>query len=109
MLSYFIICNTVKPMSIAMVKLASVPISTYSVVLISCALLNSPNRKIDFAANKNPIPSAFPVNINVNIRMRSKYPIHLPAFGRLLSAIAVGVHFLINRLKNTEVGFSVNK
>ena len=43
-------------MSIAMVKLASVPISTYSVVLISCALLNSPNRKIDFAANKNPIP-----------------------------------------------------
>ena len=65
-------CNTAKPTNIAIVKLASVPISTYSVVLISCALFNSPKRKMDFAANKKPIPSAFPVRIKVKIRMRSK-------------------------------------
>lgn len=106
---YYKICNTVKPISIAIVKLANVPISTYSVVLISCALFNSPKRKIDFAANKNPMPSAFPINMKVNIRIRSKYPIHFPALGRLFSAVAEGVHFLMNRLKNIEVGFNINK
>ena len=56
----------------AMVKLASVPIRTYSVVLISLLLLNSPNRKIDLAARRNPIASIFPINIKVIINIRSR-------------------------------------
>lgn len=55
------------------------------------------------------MPSAFPVKMKVNIRIRSKYQIHFPAFGRLFSAVAKGDHFLMKRLKNTDVGFSTNK
>lgn len=65
-----------------MVKLARVPIKTYSVILISLALFNSPKRNIDFAANKKPTPSKLCVKMNVNIRIRSKYPIHNPAWGK---------------------------
>ena len=49
--------------------------STYQYILrsfISCALLNSPKRKIDLAASKKPIPSVVPVSMKVNISMRSK-------------------------------------
>jgi hypothetical protein len=54
-------------MRTAIAKLASVPINTYSVVRISLALLNSPKRKTDFAARRNPTPSKLPMRTNVRI------------------------------------------
>lgn len=64
----------ITPTKIAIVKLEKVPISTYSVVLMSFALFNSPNLNIDLAANKKPTPSIFFVSMKVRIRIRSKYP-----------------------------------
>ena len=55
----------------AMVKLANVPINTYSVVRISLALFNSPKRKTDFAAKRKPTPSKLPTRTNVSIRILS--------------------------------------
>jgi hypothetical protein len=55
--------RSTSPVSMAIVKLANVPIKTYSVVFISCPLLNSPKRKIDFAANRKPIASLNPTKI----------------------------------------------
>ena len=55
------------PVRMAMVKLANVPINTYSVVRISFALFNSPKRKTDFAANRKPTPSKLPTRTNVSI------------------------------------------
>lgn len=69
------------PINIAIVKLANVPMSTYSVIFMSLALFSSPNLKTDFAANKNPMPSILSVNMNVKINILSRYPIHLPALG----------------------------
>ena len=80
----------------AMVKLDSVPISTYSVIFTSLAFVNSPKRKTDFAARRNPIPSMQPTNINVSIRILSKYPIQAPALGRLFLSFPSGVHFAMN-------------
>ncbi len=40
---------------IAIKKLTSVPISTYSVSRLSLAVVNSPNRKMDLAASRKPI------------------------------------------------------
>ena len=55
----------------AIVKLANVPIRTYSVVWISLALFNSPTRNTDFAANKKPTPSKLPTRTNVRINILS--------------------------------------
>ena len=55
----------------AIVKLANVPIRTYSVVWISLALFNSPKRNTDFAANKKPTPSKLPARTNVRINILS--------------------------------------
>ncbi|WP_071145155.1 hypothetical protein [Bacteroides ihuae] len=44
----------------AMLKLANVPIRTYSVVRISPALFNSPNLKMDFAANRRKAQPLYP-------------------------------------------------
>ena len=95
------------PVSIAMVKLASVPINTYSVVRISFALFNSPKRNTDFAASKKPTPSILPISTNVSIRIRSIYPIHSPAFGRLCMFGDAGVHFSRNIPKRMDEGFSI--
>ena len=46
--SLYIIRDIASPVRIAMVKLARVPINTYSVVRISFALFNSPKRNTDF-------------------------------------------------------------
>lgn len=59
------------PVKIATEKLANVPIRTYSVVRISLALLNSPKRNTDFAANKKPTPSKLPTKTNVSINILS--------------------------------------
>lgn len=89
-----------------MAKLVKVPISTYSVVFMSCALFNSPNLNTDFAANKKPIPSMLSVKINVSINMRSKYPIHLPAFGKPCVDISSGIQhsYLMNNFIRIDVG-----
>ncbi|MEA5005790.1 MAG: hypothetical protein VB022_05175 [Rikenellaceae bacterium] len=92
-----------------MVKLENVPIMTYSVVFISFALLSSPKRKMDFVANKKPTPSTFWVRIKVKINVRSKYPIHLPALGRLSSLESLGVHLFIKELRKTDVGLITSK
>lgn len=57
------------PINMAIVKLANVPMSTYSVILISLALFSSPKRNTDFAANKNPVPSILSVNMKVRINI----------------------------------------
>lgn len=82
-----------KPINMAIVKLANVPMSTYSVIFISLALFSSPNLKTDFAANKKPIPSMLSVNMKVRISILSKYPIHLPALGRPCDEASDGIHF----------------
>ena len=97
-----------KPINMAIVKLANVPMSTYSVILMSLALFSSPNLKTDFAANKNPIPSILSVNMNVRISILSRYPIHLPALGKPCDEALDGIHFS-NSIKDfikTEVGTS---
>lgn len=76
----------------AIVKLANVPINTYSVVLISLLLFNSPNRKIDFAASKKPIISILPISTKVKIKTRSRYPIHFPAFCKLRDTVLLTRH-----------------
>ena len=65
------ICDNAIPVRMAMVKLANVPINTYSVVRISFALFNSPKRKTDFAANRKPTPSKLSTRTNVSIRILS--------------------------------------
>ena len=60
-------CVIAIPVRMAIVKLANVPIRTYSVVWISLALFNSPKRNTDFAANKKPTPSKLPTRTNVRI------------------------------------------
>ncbi len=62
---------TAMPIRMAIVKLANVPIRTYSVVRISLALFNSPKRKTDFAANKKPTPSKLPTRTKVSIKILS--------------------------------------
>ena len=49
--------KAIPPIMVAIAKLANVPTSTYSVCLTSEGSFRSPKRKIDFAANKKPIPS----------------------------------------------------
>lgn len=61
-----------KPINMAIVKLANVPMRTYSVIFISLALFSSPKRKTDFAASKKPIPSMVFVNMNVRINILSR-------------------------------------
>lgn len=97
-----------KPINMAIVKLANVPMSTYSVIFISLALFSSPNRKTDLAANKNPIPSILCVNMKVRISILSRYPIHLPAFGKPCEDASEGSHFSnsINDFIRIEVGAS---
>ena len=97
------------PTNIAMVKLASVPIITYSVVLISLALFNSPKRNIDLAAKRKPIPSKLPMVMKVSMRVRSKYPIHLPAFGRLCEWTESGIHCLRKRFNKMAEGLNINR
>ena len=97
-----------KPINMAIVKLANVPMSTYSVILISLALFSSPKRKTDFAANKNPIPSILSVNMKVRISILSRYPIHLPALGKPCDEVSDGIHFSysIKDFIKMEVGAS---
>ena len=75
--------RSTSPVSMAIVKLANVPIKTYSVVFISCPLLNSPKRKIDFAANRKPIASLNPTKIKVKIRPVSYTHLTLPTNSRV--------------------------
>ena len=82
-----------KPINMAIVKLANVPMSTYSVIFISLALFSSPNLKTDFAANKKPMPSILSVKMKVRISIRSRYPIHLPALGKPCDEASDGIHF----------------
>lgn len=75
---------------------------------MSLALFSSPNLKTDFAANKKPIPSILSVNMNVKISILSRYPIHLPAFGKPCDEASDGIHFS-NSIKDfikIEVGAS---
>ena len=93
----------------ATVKLKNVPINTYSVTFKSFDLFNSPNLNMDFAANRNPIPSIFSVNMNVSISILSRKPIHFPAFGRPFKEGLVGTHELYSMKDFTrmEVGVRI--
>lgn len=67
------------PVIMAMPKLTSVPIKTYSVSLRLFASFKSPNRNTDLAAIKNPTPSGCPEAKNANTKSRSKIPMYFPA------------------------------
>lgn len=70
------------PKTIAITKLIIVPIKIYSASSLLFLEVSSPNRKIDFAAIKNPIASNWSNNTNIKIKIRSRHPIHKPAFSR---------------------------
>ena len=69
-------------------KLKKVPIKTYSVKCLSFALFKSPNLKIDFAANKKPIPSQKLATTKPKINNRSKIPMYLPALNIIFSLVS---------------------
>ena len=97
------------PVRMAAVKLKKVPINTYSVTFRSFDLFNSPNLNMDLAAKRNPIPSIFSVKMNVNINIRSRKPIHLPAFGSPFKDGLQGTHELYSMkdLTKIEVGVRI--
>ena len=66
--------KNIVPASIAIPKLKSVPISTYSVSFLSFDSFRSPKRKTDFAARRNPIASHWPASTNVNTKSLSNIP-----------------------------------
>lgn len=76
---------------------------------MSFDLFNSPNLKIDLAANRNPIPSMLSVNMNVRIKILSRYPIHFPALGSPCNEGILGIHewYSINDFMRIDEGLRI--
>ncbi len=79
------------PIKMAAPKLNNVPIKTYSVSFLSLASFRSPNRKIDFAARRNPIAAHWLITIKIKTSIRSKNPIYFPALCKEAAILPFGI------------------
>lgn len=97
--------NTISPISKANPKLRKVPINTYSVCFLALKTASgfvlsfggsglSINRKIDFAATRNPMAVYCWMNTSVMMMVLSRKPIHMPAFFRPTSFFSRSVAHL---------------